>query len=69
MNAISAIILEVNKNGRYYNLMIPISASYEEAEEVSLEMIQQIKLMASNDPRNKPAQDAPVVDEVKPDLV
>jgi hypothetical protein len=56
MNAISAVILEAHKNGRYYTFAIPMSATYQEAEEVALEMIQNIKVMAANDPRNKPEE-------------
>ncbi len=66
MNAISAVILEEQKNGRYYTMSIPVSATYEEAEEVALSFIANIKEMALRDPRNK--VEAPV-EEVKAEFV
>lgn len=46
MNISSVIMLEENKNGRYFHMCIPVGASYEEAEEVAKQMVDQIVHMA-----------------------
>lgn len=63
MNIISSVIIETNRNGRYFSLSLPTSATYDEALDVVQEMIAAINDMKSKDPRSKPVEEPAAKEE------